>query len=314
MKILTSLRDNQIACPTAVTVGKFDGLHRGHDLLAHRILAQRERGLSSVVVTFDTSPRVVLLGQENRSLVTREEKKYLLEQDGIDYLAECSFEEEIVHMEPEEFIRLLAENFSMRYLAVGTDFRFGYRGRGDVTLLRRLSGKMGFELEVVEKIREDSREISSTFIREEIQKGNIKKANHLLGHPYFACGTVVHGKHMGSRLGFATINITPSPEKLLPPFGVYVTRVRIDGQEYRGVTNVGTKPTIEGERLPGIETHIFDFSGELYGERVCVFFYDFLRPEQKFSSVEALRSQVKTDEQRALAYFDYLEQNTGNRT
>lgn len=135
-----------------------------------------------------------------------------------------------------------------------------------------------------------AREISSTFIREEIQKGHIKKANHLLGYPYFACGTVVHGKHLGSRLGFATINITPPPEKLLPPFGVYVTQVRIDGRTYRGVTNVGVKPTIEGERLPGIETHIFDFSGELYGERVCVSFFDFLRPEQKFFSVEALRS------------------------
>ena len=272
------MRENRIACPTAVTVGKFDGLHRGHDLLAHRILEQKGRGLSSVVVTFDASTRVVLQGQKNRSLVTREEKKYLLERDGIEYLAECSFEDEIVHMEPEEFIRLLKDNFSMKYLAVGTDFHFGYRGRGDVDLLRRLAGEMGFELEVVEKIREDSREISSTFIREEIQKGHIKKANHLLGYPYFACGTVVHGKHLGSRLGFATINITPPPEKLLPPFGVYVTQVRIDGRTYRGVTNVGVKPTIEGERLPGIETHIFDFSGELYVERVCVSFFDFLRP------------------------------------
>ena len=170
---------------------------------------------------------------------------------------------------------------------------------------------MGFELEVVEKVREDSREISSTFIREEIQKGHIKKANHLLGYPYFACGTVVHGKHLGSRLGFATINITPPPEKLLPPFGVYVTQVRIDGRTYRGVTNVGVKPTIEGERLPGIETHIFDFSGELYGERVCVSFFDFLRPEQKFSSVGALRGQVAEDEQRALAYFESCGQGNG---
>ena len=305
------MRENRIACPTAVTVGKFDGLHRGHDLLAHRILEQKGRGLSSVVVTFDASPRVVLQGQKNRSLVTREEKKYLLERDGIEYLAECSFEDEIVHMEPEEFIRLLKDNFSMKYLAVGTDFHFGYRGRGDVDLLRRLAGEMGFELEVVEKIREDSREISSTFIREEIQKGHIKKANHLLGYPYFACGTVVHGKHLGSRLGFATINITPPPEKLLPPFGVYVTQVRIDGRTYRGVTNVGVKPTIEGERLPGIETHIFDFSGELYGERVCVSFFDFLRPEQKFSSVGALRGQVAEDEQRALAYFESCGQGNG---
>ena len=263
------MRENRIACPTAVTVGKFDGLHRGHDLLAHRILEQKGRGLSSVVVTFDASPRVVLQGQKNRSLVTREEKKYLLERDGIEYLAECSFEDEIVHMEPEEFIRLLKDNFSMKYLAVGTDFHFGYRGRGDVDLLRRLAGEMGFDWKWWKNPGGQPGDQQYLYPGGDPERSYKKRANHLLGYPYFACGTVVHGKHLGSRLGFATINITPPPEKLLPPFGVYVTQVRIDGRTYRGVTNVGVKPTIEGERLPGIETHIFDFPGNFTGS-ACV--------------------------------------------
>ena len=303
MRILTSLLEDKITEHTAVTVGKFDGMHQGHELLARKILAQKEQGLASVVVSFDMSPRIVLGEQESGSLVTNQEKQVLLEQLGVDYLILCPFRDEIMHMEPEEFIEILTQRFGMRYMAVGTDFSFGYRGRGNVPLLRQLAPKLGFVLDVEEKIRDDHRDISSTYIREEIRKGNIGKVNQLLGYPYFVCGTIEHGKHLGSRLGFPTINIIPPGEKILPLYGVYVTEVTIGKDRYRGVSNVGKKPTIRGERLPGVETHLLDFQGDLYGENAKVSFLAYLRPEKRFDSVEELRQQIDRDRQRAAAYF-----------
>lgn len=295
MKLLTSFVQDKITEPTAITVGKFDGIHKGHDYLVSRVIEQKKRGLSAVMVTFDMSPRIALGDREDVSLLTNEEKYFLLEKRGIDYLIECPFEKEIVLMEPEEFFLQLVNRFSMKYMAAGIDFRFGHNGRGDVFLLEKLARKEGIVLEIKDKIREDQREISSTYIREEISRGNLEKANHLLGHPYFLCGTVVHGNHLGNQLGFPTINVIPPAQKMLPPFGVYATRVLADEKWYEGMTNVGKKPTIAGDRLPGVETNIFDFSGDLYEKNVVIAFYRHLRPEQKFSTMEQLSSQIKKD-------------------
>ncbi len=309
MKVFTSLKNNRISEKTAVTVGKFDGFHRGHDLLAGKVASMKEEGYVSLVVTFDTSPRIALGDMEDGCLVTNEEKEILLEHMGIDALAICPFGDEVMHMEPEEFIRILTEQYSMKYLAVGTDFRFGYRGRGDVDLLRKLSEEMDFCLDVYDKLQEDHRDISSTYIREEIRKGNIEKANSLLGYEYFVYGTVVHGRHLGTRIGIPTINLIPPKEKLLPPFGVYVTNVEIGGRIYHGVTNVGVKPTIEGERQPGIETHIMDIRSNLYEQQVKVLFLKYLRPEKKFSSVQELKEQMEADKKAARLFFDAVNKN-----
>ena len=206
-------------------------------------------------------------------------------------------------MEPEEFIYQLVHRFSMKYMAVGSDFRYGHRGRGDVALLRELAQKEGFTLEVKEKLKEDHRDISSTYIREEIRQGHIAKANHLLGHPYFVRGTVAHGNHLGNQLGFPTINLIPPALKMLPPFGVYATRVKIGEKYYQGMTNVGIKPTIAGERVAGVETNVFDFSGDLYGQDVVIFFYEYLRPERKFSSLDELSGQLAADCGQVKAFF-----------
>ena len=159
MEYLKKLEEQTIDCDTAVSVGKFDGIHKGHELLAQMIIAQKKQGLKSVVFTFDTSPRLMLEKELTKNLITNEERAWILQQQGIDYLIEYPFSEEVMHMEPEEFIRLLVDKVRMRYMAVGSDFRFGYKGRGDVVLLKRLAVDMGFELEVISKIQSDHRDI-----------------------------------------------------------------------------------------------------------------------------------------------------------
>ena len=170
-------------------------------------------------------------------------------------------------------------------------------------MLRDMAEELGYEVIVVKKIKEDERDISSTFVREEVELGHIEKANHLLGYPYFVCGKVEHGKEIGRTIGIPTINLLPPKEKLLPPFGVYVSKVLIDGKEYHGVTNVGRKPTIAGENPVGVETHILDVAQDLYGKEVKVEFLKFVRPEQKFDSVESLKNQMQQDVATAKRYF-----------
>lgn len=304
MKILTSLTKQIIEEKTAVTVGKFDGIHKGHELLTANILAQKKLGFASCVVTFDVSPRIELQKDVMPQLITNEERMHLLEREGIDYLAQCSFSEEIKNLEPEEFIKLLVEHFHMAYLTCGTDFSFGRMGRGDVVLLQALAKKYDFTLEVVEKLRQDEREISSTFVREEIAAGNVKKGAELLGYPYFIWGTVVHGYHLGARMGIPTINLIPPENKLLPENGVYITEIEIDHHTYHGVTNVGVKPTVTGENRMGIETHILDFDQDVYEKEVRIVFLDHIRKEKKFASVDELFAQMAQDKKTALDFFN----------
>ena len=286
-----------------MTVGKFDGIHKGHDILTRHLLQQEQCGLRSVVVTFDISPRIHLKKDSQKQLITNDERKNLLEKQGISYLAECPFED-IMPLEPEDFIRCLVERYHMKYLVCGTDFRFGKQGRGDVKLLKELSADLGFELEVVEKLKSGEREISSTFVREEIAKGNVAKGNQLLGYEYFIWGRVVHGNHIGTKIGIPTINLIPPEDKLLPKNGVYITRVEIEYRTYHGVTNVGVKPTIHGERQVGVETHILDFDEDIYERQVCVTFLEHIRDEMKFSSVDELKKQMQQDKKVAYNFFN----------
>ncbi len=306
MKYIHGLENININADTAVTVGKFDGLHRGHELLTDRITHQKQTGLKAVVFTFSSSPKKVLEGEQT-FIVTNEERRNLFEEAGVDYLIECPFTEELMHMLPESFIDLLCDKLHMKYMAVGSDFTFGYMGKGDASLLETLSVTKGFRLEVLDKLQDLSckRDISSTYIRQEIEKGNVAKAGELLGKPYFIYGKIIHGNHIGHRLGIPTINIRPEPEKLLPPFGVYAVEVLVDGCTYRGMTNVGVKPTV-GEAVPtvGIETYIFDFDRDIYGEKAKVLFLDYMRPEKKFPSFDALKEQLEKDKVNVKHWFE----------
>jgi len=299
MQYITGTREFQIEEPTVVTLGKFDGLHRGHQKLLDEVFRFRKKGYKTAVFTFETAPGTLMQGKLQTMITTNAERRDNLEQAGIDYLVEYPFNAEVAHMEPEAFIsHILAEQMKAKAIVSGTDFHFGYQRSGDVKLLERLAPKYGYEMVVVEKAMDGEREISSTYVREELAAGHIEKANELLGYPYMVHGRVIHGRHLGTTLGFPTVNIAPRVQKHLPAFGVYLSQTMIDGKIYSSITNIGKKPTISGEHPVGVETYIYDINEDLYGKWIEVRLIGFLRPEMKFSGVDELKRQVLSDKEK----------------
>ncbi|MCI7104785.1 MAG: bifunctional riboflavin kinase/FAD synthetase [Lachnobacterium sp.] len=296
MQYIHNTFDFKIEEDTVITLGKFDGLHRGHELLMENLLNWREKyRYKAVVFTFDIPPRQQVNGVDTRVLTTNEEKRAIFERSGVDYLIECPFTPEVMCMEPKAFIEWMVNALHARCFVIGNDFRFGHNRAGDYEVLRQYAVEFGYEVVVLDKIQEDGRDISSTYIREEIGQGHIEKANNLLGYEFFAKSMIIHGKQLGRKIGIPTINMEFPPEKLLPPNGVYVTRVLMDGVWHKGVTNVGCKPTVSDSHLIGVETHILDFSGNVYGKEAEVCFLHYIRPEQKFASIEDLQAQMERD-------------------
>lgn len=306
MKYIRNTVDFQIEEDTVISLGKFDGIHRGHELLMERLAEKKREGLKAAIFTFDIPPRRNVQHVEAKVLTTNEEKMHIFEEMGIDYLIECPFTEEVMHMEPEDFIRMLVERLRVKCIVAGEDFRFGHNRRGDYRMLQEYAGKLGYEALILKKMKEDARDISSTFVREEIAAGNIEKANHLLGYRYFVKGMVKHGNQIGRTIGIPTINLIPPEEKLLPPFGVYVSEVVIGEERYQGVTNVGCKPTIEGNNPVGVETYLLDFHENVYDRIVTVEFISKIRAEHKFENIEALKEQMENDIAYTEAYFRNL--------
>ena len=285
------------------TLGKFDGLHRGHQKLINLIRREQGEKNRSVIFTFDVSPRSYILHSPPKYLLTYEERRELAENLGVDILAECPFTEALMHMEPEDFVKeYLAERLHARYLAVGPEFRFGYQRRGTPELLKELGRTYGFRTEIVEKEKYKGRDISSTFVREELEKGHIEEVNQLLGYTYFTKGEIVHGRQLGRTIGIPTANLIPPVIKKLPPNGVYITESLIQGKTYQGITNVGYKPTVK-ENFLGVETYLFSCNADLYGQEAEVRFYRYLRPEIKFSSLEELKCQMLKDIEEGKSYF-----------
>ena len=296
MQYIHNTFDFKIEEDTVITLGKFDGLHRGHELLMENLLNWREKyRYKAVVFTFDIPPRQQVNGVDTRVLTTNEEKRAIFERSGVDYLIECPFTPEVMCMEPKAFIEWMVNALHARCFVIGNDFRFGHNRAGDYEVLRQYAVEFGYEVVVLDKIQEDGRDISSTYIREEIGQGHIEKANNLLVYEFFAKSMIIHGKQLGRKIGIPTINMEFPPEKLLPPNGVYVTRVLMDGVWHKGVTNVGCKPTVSDSHLIGVETHILDFSGNVYGKEAEVCFLHYIRPEQKFASIEDLQAQMERD-------------------
>lgn len=280
---------------SAVTLGKFDGIHRGHRKLMEKILEQKkETGAQAVVLAFVSDRKTVLTNSERRDF---------LEHMGADILLECPLTGAIRHMKAETFIRqVLVGALQASFVTVGEDFRFGFERKGTPELLKKYGGKYGFEVEILSKEMDGSRKISSTYIREELAKGNMEKVSSLLGFDYFVSGIVEHGRGMGHREFFPTANLIPMPEKLLPPNGVYITLSSFGQEIYPGITNVGYKPTV-GEIFIGVESYLFDCEKNLYGKNCTVEFRKFLRKEQRFSSYEALKEQIQKDIRMGEEYF-----------
>ena len=305
METITGTREFQIENPTVVTIGKFDGRHKGHQKLLREMLRLREQyGYRTAVFTFDMAPAGIVTGRIPTVITTNQERRNNMEKTGIDYLVEYPFDQSVAHMTPEDFVAVvLVGQMHAKAIVAGTDCGFGYRRAGNAELLKRLAPKYGYQAIIIEKEQDEHRDISSTYVREELDRGNIEKANELLGEPYAIHGIVVHGRHIGSSvLGFPTANILPPPEKHLPPFGVYVSRVLVDGTYYGGVTNIGRKPTIQGDNPIGVETFIIGLEEDLYGKNIEVQLLNFERPEQKFAALEELQARIELDKQYAAEY------------
>ena len=289
---------------TVVSLGKFDGIHLGHRMLMDYMLSQKKKGLMPAAFTFSVDPGCLLSGKAGKVIYTEQEKRIRMEEAGVDIMISYPFNEETVKMEAEQFVRdILVKQLDAKMIVTGSDFGFGYRRKGNVELLRRLSAEYGYELAVFDKLSVDGTIVSSTAIRELLAEGKIEAANRLLLRPYFIYGEIVHGNEIGRTLGMPTANLYPPSWKLLVPNGVYVTKTYLDGRVCPGITNIGYKPTVGGEKWIGVETYLFDLDEDLYGKHICVELYEYVRGERKFSSLEELKVQMYQDMEYGKRYL-----------
>jgi riboflavin kinase/FMN adenylyltransferase len=287
----------------AVTVGNFDGVHRGHQALVAAVVARaREAGGLAVALTFDPHPANVLRpGQAPAALSTLAQKEEILVSLGVDRVAVLPFDASAATLSPEAFARdVLAGTLGARHVVVGESFRFGQRRAGDAPLLRALGDSLGFGVTAVPPVEEGGRPVSSSRVREALASGDVRAAAALLGRPYFVDATVVHGDGRGRTIGVPTANLQRENE-VLPARGVYAAQCRVGtGAPRPAVVNVGRRPTFGSGRVT-VEAHILDFEGDLYGARVRLEFQERLRDERRFDGVEALVAQVRDDVRRARA-------------
>lgn len=288
---------------TAVAIGKFDGVHLGHRRLLEELIDQKEKGLLATVFTFDPYPEVFFGFGSKQMLTTLEEKEQIFERMGIDILVEFPFNARSAATPSRDFVtRFLCSRLRARFIAAGPDLSFGDHGSGNFSLLEELAPEYGYTAKKIEKVVMDENVISSTLIRRLISTGEVTTAARYLGEPYMVRGRIVHGRALGRRIGIPTLNQAPPADKLLPPFGVYYSDVLVNGKKYRGMTNIGTKPTVsEGGRVT-VETYLYDFAGDIYGETATVHLLTHRRPEMKFSSVEELKTTMEHDIQAGREY------------
>jgi riboflavin kinase/FMN adenylyltransferase len=285
------------------TVGTFDGVHRGHWAVLEEIARRASaRGGTSLLVTFDPHPLEVVNPRAAPLLLTTpDEKRLILAQSPLDRVAFVPFSHELAEFTPERFVReVLEERFHVAELVIGYDHGFGRARAGDVAFLRRLGERDGFVVDVVPAVMIDGRPVSSSLIRRAVAGGDLDSAAHALGRPYAVTGSVVRGAGRGRAIGVPTVNLAPPPRKLLPPDGVYAARVAWRGGMHGAMLNLGARPTF-GDQARTLEAHLFDFTGDLYGETVTVEFVRRLRDVARFASAEGLRRQLETDRREALA-------------
>lgn len=300
MEYIKGTTEFNIEGESVVTLGKFDGIHRGHEKLLGKVKELAGTNYKTVIFTFAVHPTAYLKGDKPQTLMTNRERYQYLSKGGYDYLIECPFVEKIASMEPEDFVEeVLIKQLQAAHVVVGPDFRFGHGRRGNTDTLKRYERHGCFQVHIVTKERYEGQDISSTLVRSEVEMGRMEEVTELLGHPFTIVGEVEYGRQLGRTLGIPTTNIMPPDNKLLPPYGVYFTRTIIDGVSYKGITNIGCKPTIADELKRGVETFLFDFSGNLYGKELIVELYKYHRPEMKFKDVEALKEQMEKDIEKA---------------
>lgn len=293
---IQNLMEAHLTQPSLVTIGVFDGVHRGHQhLISDLVNDAHESDRLAVVLTFYPHPDVVLRNIEGRYyLTTPEDKANLLMELGVDHVITHPFDDTVRQIRAADFVDLLRHRLQMQVLSVGADFAMGYKREGNVEFLREQGVTKGFELRAVELVTNDGDTISSTAIRKALEAGDVEQARNWLGRSYAVSGPVVHGEKRGRLLGFPTANIDVWDQQVIPANGIYASWVTLGDERFMAATNVGVRPMFEGDELT-VEPYILDFDREIYGEQLTVSFEKRLRDEMKFDGLDALIAQIGTD-------------------
>ncbi|MEY2520410.1 MAG: riboflavin kinase / adenylyltransferase [Verrucomicrobiota bacterium] len=306
MKVLRSISDlSDLPGPLFLAIGVFDGVHLGHQaVISTSAKHAKEAGGTPVVVTFDPHPAKVLRPQDAPHLLTATQHKIALIRDlGVAHLLVLHFDREFAATSPDDFVaQLVADSHPLREICVGHEWSFGKNRAGNLDLLKKLGSALNFDVVGVPAVMLNGEVVSSTAIRRAVADGDLTKATQMLGREYTILGTVKTGEKLGRKLGFPTANLSAHSEQF-PPNGVYVTEARLAGALYRGVANLGYRPTVSAgkpERL--LELHLFDLNKDIYGEEIEVRFLRYLRPEQKFENLDALKAQIARDVEEARSF------------
>ena len=293
-----------------IALGSFDGLHLGHLSLVRKVKSlAEENGGRSIVFTFKNHPRTFInINNKVELIMTNEEKINVLQKEGIDILAFKDFDEKMMTMMPDEFINWLCKTYNVKGIVVGFNFKFGYKNLGDVQLLKKFEEEYRYKLYVMEPCKIEDEIISSTTIRKELADGNVRKAFNMLSRPYILSGKVIDGKKLGRTIGFPTSNLAIKKQKVIPKKVVYYTNVKINEKIFKGITSVGNNPTVNGQELT-VETYILDFSNDIYGKEVNIYFIDRIRDEIKFNNINELIEQLKRDKKFAEKSSEVIGQN-----
>lgn len=293
MKVISKIRQFKLN-NSAVTLGKFDGLHMGHMSLVNEVVNARRLGLVPVLFTFDISPYELVGGNSVKYILDDYEKYRICEQAGIEVVIEYPFDEHTMAMDADAFVKnVLIDQIDAKEVVVGNDFSFGKDRSGTTETLKKYRDY--FNLIIKDKVLMQKSEISSTLIRDMIINGEIEKANEMLGHPLSFRSMIVRGKQIGRTIGMPTVNITVGDERLLPPLGVYASEVVIGNKKYKGITNIGINPTVSSDTDIKVETHLLECNEDLYGEMAQIKILKFIRREKKFDSLEQLKAQIESD-------------------
>jgi riboflavin kinase/FMN adenylyltransferase len=305
MKIFHDLENANIAKPTVLTLGVFDGLHLGHQAIMKKVVGRAgATGAIATAITFDPHPRSVLHPESAPPLLqTLDQRLANLEVLGIEQAIVVKFDKTFASQPAENFLHEVVHDLlHAREVYLGNGFAFGKDRGGNIELLRRMSAELGFVADEVDEVQVRGMRVSSSRIRELLAKGRINLARRMLGRPYGVEGVVVRGDRRGHTIGFPTANLK-AHNRVIPKFGVYGTATLVDGVWRRSVTNIGVRPTFGDELEPSIETHLFDFDGDLYGDALRVRFLHRIRDERKFGGIDELTAQIHRDCDRARNYF-----------
>ena len=306
MKIFNAIQEFSSPAGSIITLGTFDGVHKGHKSLLNKLISSgKALGCETVVLTFFPHPRMVLQPDaEVKLLNTMAEKAALLEAFGVDNLIIHPFSHEFSRLTAEDFVKdILVKRLNARKIIIGHDHRFGRNRTANTQDLVRMGQELGFEVEQISALEVDEVSVSSTKIRNALLDGNPEIANNYLGYPYYITGTVTTGKQLGRTIGYPTANIdVPETYKLIPAQGVYAVSSIINGKTVYGMMNIGTRPTVNGIGQT-IEVNFFDFEADIYGAQLKVSLHHRLRGEQKFEGLDALKAQLAKDKEDSLHYF-----------